>query len=60
MRARGPTVRRMGIVLLSVLGVILVMAVSATFYRAYRRSHDPPPHPHRRKPKRKRRPRRHH
>jgi hypothetical protein len=52
----------MGIVLLSVLGVILVMAVSATFYRAYRRSHDPPPaqHQHRRKPKRKRRPRRNH
>lgn len=63
MRARAPTVRRMGIVLLSVLGVILVMAVSATFYRSYRRSHDPPPqaqHPHRRKPKRKRRPRRNH
>ena len=53
----------MGIVLLSVLGVVLVMAVSATFYRAYRRSHDPPTptgHPHRRKPKRKRRPRRNH
>jgi cytochrome c-type biogenesis protein CcmH/NrfF len=52
----------MGIVLLWVLGVVLVMAVSATFYRAYRRSHDPPPqaqHPHR-KPRRKRRPRRNH
>lgn len=55
--ARLPSVRRMGIVLIWAVGIVLVMAVAATFYRSYRKSRVPPSasHAQHHNPRRKRR-----
>lgn len=55
-----PSLRRMGIILIWAIGIALVMAVAATFYRSYRRSRVPPSdqHAHHQNRRKRRRPKR--